>query len=138
MRDDCLEVMGRFSKFESHPTSRVRFKSNVGCVGIAYFAGAKQIIDDLPDFQTSPTEYYEKMKSCGNMNEQDIDKLHRKNRSYFSFPIKYFNSQKVAAVLCIDCTEAGVFSNNQQLIDQVDDMISPLFSTLFEVASIKG
>jgi hypothetical protein len=138
MRGDCLEVTGRFSKFESHPTSKVRFKSNVGCVGIAYYAGAKHIIDDLPDFETSPEEYYKKMRLSGNMNEEDIDRLHRKNRSYFSFPIKYFNSQKVAAVLCIDCTDAYAFSKNQGLIEQVDNMISPLFSTFFEVTGAKG
>lgn len=137
MRGGCLEVTGRFSQFESHPTTKVRFKSNVGCVGIAYYTGAKQIIDDLPDYETFPEEYYKKMKLSGNMNKDEIDRLHRKNRSYFSFPIKYFNSQKVAAVLCIDCTEPYAFSRNEELIEQVDDQISPLFSTLFEVAGAK-
>jgi hypothetical protein len=135
MRGDCLEVTGRFSEFQSRPTTKVRFRSNVGCVGIAYYAGAKHIIDDLPDYRTSPAEYYEKMKLSGNMDKEDIDRLHRKNRSYFSYPIKYFNSQKVAAVLCIDCIEASTFSGNQELIERVDDMVSPLFSTFFEVAS---
>lgn len=138
MREGCLEVTGRFSQFESRATTKVRFKSNIGCVGIAYYSGAKQIIDDLPDFQTSPEEYYQKMKLSGNMNKDDIDRLHRKNRSYFSFPIKYFNSQKVAAVLCVDCTEANAFSESKELVEKVDDMGSPLFSPLFEVAGVKG
>lgn len=138
MREGCLEVTGRFSQFESRATTRVRFRSNVGCVGIAYYTGAKQIIDDLPDFKTHPEEYYKKMKISGNMDKDDIDRLHRKNRSYFSFPIKYFDSQKVAAVLCIDCTEPFVFSDKPELIEMVDERISTLFSTFFELAGARG
>ena len=130
MKEGYLEVIGRHSKFESLKKSKVRFESNKGSAGIAYNTGAKHIIEDLPLFDESPEKYYERSKECCNMSQEDVDKLHRKNRSYLSIPITYFNVHESVGVMVVDSSLPNAFSENPGLEEQIEELI-PWVSALF-------
>ena len=129
MKNECLEIIGRFSEYESQPRTQVRFRADVGSVGIAYYTGNMHKLDNLPDFETSPDPYYEMMDRLGNMNKEDVNRLARKHRSYLSVPMKYHQSGRVCAILVMDCSEQEVFTRNQALVEGISNLMSYPFVT---------
>jgi hypothetical protein len=134
--DGALRITGRFAKFHSELDTDVRFKTNMGCVGIAYHSGEMNVIDDLPAFDSDPEKYYDTMKKKGNMDRADVDKLHWKNRSYFSHPVTFFGSQQTAAVLCVDCVDAKAFTEGKDLVDKLSNFVTSIIAHMYQKSSI--
>jgi hypothetical protein len=124
MKDGFLEISGRFSVYSSRPDTAVRFSADMGSVGIAYRTGSLNLIEDLPEFEPNPEEYYTEMQKKANMDRASVDKLGRKHRSYLSVPIKYYNSGRVCSVLVIDSSEPDLFKRNQGIFDEVSTLVS--------------
>lgn len=136
--NDSLLIFGRFSVYESKLNTDVKFRSDMGSVGIAFFTGRMHQLDNLPDFKSSPDKYFEIMKEQGNMEKDDVVKLSRKHRSYLSVPIKCHRSGSICSVLVIDCSEPCVFSKNPKMVEEVSNLVSnELVTLLFPKVLIK-
>lgn len=102
---EILVMLGRFShNTEFNRAGRSEYPMKEGCLGRAYQEG-KAIVVDLPDPNSGPDEYYNRMEKEWNMSKKLMKKLKMKSRSYAAFALKDETGLNNEAVVVFESTK---------------------------------
>lgn len=107
-------LLGRVAGFHSQPYTSITFEVGKGCVGKVFESG-RSVYEEMPDFKTSPDEYYETSLRNFKLNKQEVDRLSVKARCYLGIPIRGANSMSPVAAVVVDTKETKSIPESLQV-----------------------
>jgi len=112
----AFAMLGRYSlNPEYRKPGRVFYPDNEGCIGAAWgsMKDSRCFVDDLPNSNTNPREYQERLTNEWGIAKDTVQRLRMKSRTYAAFPILDSTDTKRVAVIVFESTRRKAFSYNE-------------------------